>query len=148
MSNPRGRPRKPADTVTAPQFGVVAKVLEIYDRNRAAGNKHSAAVREVVQEISQRSPDIFISETKVKRILAQWRPKDGQTVVLFEDRGDTLTADEIAHRAWVRQEIAIKKKVALNLDYVPVSVSKSPVLSIRFGARPNCPRHNRKPDHN
>jgi hypothetical protein len=143
----RGRPRKPADAITATQFGVVAKILAIYGRIRAVGHKHSAVVREVVQEIREQNPDIFISETKVKRILAQWRSTESQTVLLFENRGDNLTEDEIAHRAWVRNEIAIRRKVALGLEEVPVSNSKSPVLLIGWGARPNYPRHNRKRDH-
>ena len=80
----RGRPRKQKDTIKSWQFARVAMILCAYDEARRKGDKHSVAVKDAVDIIRQRSPELSISESGVKRTLATWRPREGRTVLFFE----------------------------------------------------------------
>lgn len=48
----------------------VVAVLFEYDRARKAGNKHSESVNEAVEAVRKKFPEMPISHTTVKRILA------------------------------------------------------------------------------
>jgi hypothetical protein len=145
----RGRPRKPADTISSAQFGRAAEVLSIYDRTRSCGEKYSVAIRESIERVRKRKPNRRISRTTVRRDIASLWPKGSTYVVRFEEK--VPTADEAAHRAWVREQIAEwRRKEALELGVtIPESWipdPASPVLSMRFDKLPDYPRYNRKAD--
>lgn len=141
----RGRPRKPADTITAFQFGRDAKICSIYDRLRVRDQKHDSALTAIVEEIKSQNGNIAISKSTVKRALSTWRPRGANCVVLFEER--ELTEEELRHHAWLRGEVA-KHRAAegLKLEDLPPIHPRTVVLSIRFGKRPAHPRSNRKRD--
>src|SRR5258708_5429947 len=80
----RGRPRKAGDTIQFRQFARVALVMSAYDEARERGDKHSVAVRHVVDLVKQRHPEMGISETEVKRTLATWRPRGSHTILRFQ----------------------------------------------------------------
>jgi len=50
-------------------------VVYAYSRAREAGEKHSVAISEGVKYIQDTAPAMPISETEVKRIVAEWRSK-------------------------------------------------------------------------
>lgn len=62
-------------------------VIYAYGRAREAGEKHSVAVREAVEYIRATPHPMPISETEVKRIVAEWRSKRRRTC-LFVSRPD------------------------------------------------------------
>ena len=49
-------------------------VMAVYDEARQNDQKHSVAVRQAVEFVKQNYPALRISETAVRRILAEWRP--------------------------------------------------------------------------
>ena len=143
----RGRPRKPAGTITASQLFRDAKICAVYDRVRARVKKHDSALTAIVEEIKSQNRNIAISESIVKRALAAWRPRGANCVVLFEER-ELVTEEELRHRAWLREEVAKHRAGAgPKLEDLPPIHPKTVVLSIRFGKRPVHPRSNRKSDH-
>jgi len=76
----RGRPTKSG------RFPVwmlirVTYVLYAYKRARDAGLKHFAATLEAVKFVRQQEPSMPISETEVKRILAEWRSNRRKSVL-------------------------------------------------------------------
>ena len=142
----RGRPRKPANTITAFQFGRVAKICAVYDRVRASDQKHDSALAATVEEIKSQNRNIAISKSAVRRALSTWRPRGANCVVLFEER--EATGEDLKHHAWLRGEIAKHRAEAgLKLEDLPPIRTKNRILSIRFGKRPIYPRFNRKSDH-
>jgi hypothetical protein len=66
------------------EFGRLANVTSAYDESREKGEKHSVAVRDVVDTVRQRSPKLPISETGVKRILSTCRPMGSEKILRFE----------------------------------------------------------------
>jgi hypothetical protein len=70
----RGRPRKnglqPISVLNR-----VTLVTYAYDQARGAGEKHMAAITEAVEFIRKNHPSMKVSETEVKRILANYRSK-------------------------------------------------------------------------
>jgi hypothetical protein len=70
--NKRGRPKKNGQ-VPPWMLERVTIVLYAYERARAAGAKHLTAVQETVGFVRANRPLMPISETAVKRILAEWR---------------------------------------------------------------------------
>ena len=70
--NKRGRPKKNGQ-VPPWMLERVTVVLYAYERARAAGAKHLTAVQEAVGFVRANRPLMPISETAVKRILAEWR---------------------------------------------------------------------------
>ena len=67
--------------------------MSAYDEARKSGQKYSAAVREAVEFIKRQYPDMPISVTEVKRVLAHWRPKGSGTILSFEPK--ILSNEEI-----------------------------------------------------
>jgi hypothetical protein len=47
-----------------------------YDQARRAGMKHASAITEAVSFVRSHCPEMTISETEVKRVVAQLQPKD------------------------------------------------------------------------
>ena len=78
----RGRPKKDG----LQPFWMLRRRMEAtyeYDQARRAGEKHSSAVRSAAAAVRQRYPGMRLSETEVKRILADWRPRNCRTGVLI-----------------------------------------------------------------
>ena len=79
----RGRP--PQNGVVGPKrFLRTLKAIQAYSRAREAGQKHSAAVKEAVEFVRQLDPKESISETEVKRVLAEFRPQDSRVELMAE----------------------------------------------------------------
>jgi hypothetical protein len=145
MEKKLGRPRK-SDGVISPQdFARAGIAMSVYDEARGNGQKHSVAVTQTVEFIKQRHPKMRISETEVKRILAKFRPRNSQTILRFER--STLSEEGLVKFHWIQERLrALQQKDGLSLPApADVGVTK-PVTTykIRFGERPNYPRHNRK----
>jgi hypothetical protein len=69
-----GRP--PKNGVVAPgRFLRALMVIHAFSKARAGGQKHSADVREAVEFVRQLDPEMPISETEVKRVLAEFLPR-------------------------------------------------------------------------
>ena len=64
-----------------------AWVLEAYDGARKNGLKHSDGITEAVNSVHQKHPEMPISETVVKRILASHRSKHSRNVLIIEKEG-------------------------------------------------------------
>jgi hypothetical protein len=137
----RGRPR---GRITPRNFVRAGIVMSAYDEIRQSGEKHSVAVALTVENVKQHYPELRISETAVKRILAKWRPKGKQVILRFDRMSPTN--EDLATVAKIRQCTAILQHPdapVLPLDSYMYPRKK--VHKIRFAERPNYPRHNRKP---
>jgi len=72
---PRGRPRK--DGAKAAWVLYRAMVgLRGYDKARSSGEKYQEALKGAVAEVRHQFPGMPISETEIKRILAEFRSKE------------------------------------------------------------------------
>ena len=69
-----GRPKKNGQKPMW-MLGRATLVVYAYGRARDAGNKHSVAISEAVKYIRVTAPTMPISETEVKRVVAEWRSK-------------------------------------------------------------------------
>jgi hypothetical protein len=122
--------------------------LNYYDQAREEGYKHSAAIRHAVEVSKQRNPEIPISETEVKRVLAAWRPRGSQVVLRFDRK--ILTEHDVEKYHWVREQVnewRLQHQKDLNLESPPVPGRQhrgGEAFAIRFAERPQYPRHNRK----
>ena len=142
-----GRPRKEAGTMEYTHFVRAGIVMAAYDEARQNDQKHSVAVRHAVEFVKQNYPTLRISETAVRRILAEWRPRNSGTILRFER--STMTVDETAKYRSVREQAAaFQQKEGLKVP-VPSDVANNPSkprtkFLVRFGERPNYPCSNRK----
>lgn len=141
-----GRPRKEAGTMKSTQFMRAGIVMAVYDEARQSDQKHSVAVRQAVEFVKQNYPGLRISETAVRRILAEWRPRKSGTILRFER--SIMTEEEISKCRSVReqaaafqQEKSLKVPVPHDIDNRSKTVTK---FVLRFGERPDYPRSNRK----
>jgi len=141
----RGRPRKKEDSIEFWQFVRAAIVMWAYDEAREKGEKHRVAVRCAVDSLRQRSPEMPISETEVKRILSTFRPRGSGTILRFEP--STPSEADIKINRWIRQQLATfqgKKGPTLPVPPNYDLARRVTAFTIRFAERPNYPRHNRK----
>jgi hypothetical protein len=145
VRKPRGRPRKEKDTIEPWQFGRAAIGTCAYDEARARGEKHSAAITETVGFVKQHSPEVHISETEVRRILARYRPRGSQTILRFTRK--ILSEDEIKTLRWCHEQLtALQGRKGLKLE-VPPNFDlgqKRTAITFSIAERPNYPRHNHK----
>ena len=81
----RGRPRMNGKQPFR-MFPRILIVLNAYNKARSTGEKHSSAVTEAVAAVKSAYPDIKISETEVKRILAEYQPKDAPIVTRVTEK--------------------------------------------------------------
>lgn len=142
---PRGRPKKIADTMKPWEFGRLAKVTSAYDEARTKGEKHSVAVRDAVGFLRRYSPTIPISESGVKRLLSAFRPRGSGTILRFERA--PLSDEDLKKYRSVREQIsAAQDKKGLKLPQLPEydETRRREKFTIRYSARPDYPRHNRK----
>lgn len=122
-----------------------AMIMSAYDEARGRGDKHSAAVRYVVDLLKQCNPAIPISQTEVKRVLATWRPRNSRTILRFDRK--ILSEEDINRHRCIRDQLdALRSTKGLKLEVPPnFDLQRSrTALTIRFAERPNYPRHNRK----
>lgn len=119
MLMPRGRPRKNG-AKSASMLKRSLLILLEFGRARSRGLKHSAAIAETVAVIGCKYPDVCVSETEVKRTLAEWMPRNRETVFLAREPENP----EKMHR----------------LDGVDYKV----IVSVYVGPRPVYPRINQK----
>lgn len=112
-------------------LGRVTMAVYAYDLARKAGEKHSVAVSEAVTYIRETAPRMTISETEVKRIVAEWRSKR-RKACLFVSKPDP--------------EHSIVLVPGRDGRIVPVRI----VYSASVGPHPIYPRANaaRKPNQN
>jgi hypothetical protein len=139
----RGRPRQAKDTIQFWQFARVARVMCAYEEARERGDKHSVAVRGVVEHLKKSDLGMPISETEVKRILSLWRPRNAGTILRFERK--ILTHEAVKRHRWLQEQLAaLQGKRDLKLE-VPTNLGRlTETITVRFAERPNYPRHNRK----
>jgi hypothetical protein len=137
----RGRPRKKPDAIPLWQFLRVAAVMCAYHEVRARGEKHSVAVGQAVDFVRKLHPQMPISETEVRRVLAKWRPRGSSALFRFESANPS-EEDLNRHRKF-REELAnLNEKKGLKLPIPQKEISTS--IIVRLGERVDYPRHNRK----
>ena len=114
----RGRPNKHG---VQPGWMLLRSVmvLNAYDQARARGDKHSAAIIEAVSAVRSRMPGMPISETEVKRVLADFRSRDSErswiiTEGIIEGPELDLWFDDLK---WIAEESPLKLGVPLLPDY-------------------------------
>ena len=90
-----------------------------YDEARRRGEKHSAAVQSAACAVRLEYPGMPISETEVKRMLAQWRPSN-------QDMGLIISKPEPPNDTII----------------LPDGKKARRVLDASFGPRPTYPRIN------
>ena len=141
----KGRPRQAKNTIQCWQFARAGRVMCAYDEARERGDKHSVAVRGVVELLKQSNPGMPISQTEVKRILAEWRPRNAGTILRFERK--IVTEEDIKRHCLILEQLAaLQEKTGLRLE-VPTNhqlTGRIVSLTARFAERPNYPRHNHK----
>ena len=79
-----GRPQKKKGVISRRSFVRAGIVMSAFDEARENGEKNSVSVKQSVEGIKQRHPKIPLSETGVRRILSQFRPRRHQTILPFE----------------------------------------------------------------
>jgi hypothetical protein len=140
----RGRPPKHGK-IPGWMFGRALRVLDAYDAARIS-MKHSAAVTAATDSIRKAFPEMPISETTVRRILAEFRGKDAHTVIKV-----SKTPDEEIRRT---RERARELEDAANSPECPEDAKRilmefaaslaTTKVGIRMGVgpRPEYPRSN------
>ena len=136
----RGRPRKTKDRIPFSSFVRMGWARIPYDEARKSGEKHSVALREAVQAVKERAPQMPMSETGAKRIVATTCPRNTPTAITFER--ETASPEKLARILDIRRKLAAME--GKPLSGVP-TLSKISVVKFGFTQRPNYPRHNAKP---
>jgi len=138
----RGRPSK--NGLVGPEhFGRALMVIDAYLRAREGGQKHSAAVRQAVEVVRQSGLGMPISETVVKRVLAEFLPKDSPAALKTDYV--ILEGEEAAsHRRFHAQMLELAgNKITTELTDQDLQKPLK-IFKFGFGKRPNYPRHNAK----
>jgi hypothetical protein len=138
----RGRPNK-SGAKPGWMFFRSAMILVAYDRARRRGEKHYAAVAAVVLALRARVPEMPISETEVKRVLAHFRPETSRVALIFTE---SLAQGREAE-TWLESLKWAAKKYCGRWDVPMLSADESKprllsTFAIHFGLRPCYPRHN------
>jgi hypothetical protein len=141
----RGRPRKHG--VKNPSaLARALMVIYAYDEARKDGLKHSAAIREAVAFVKRLRPEMSVSETEVRRILAELRPSDGQ--VALRSSCEIVEGKEAARLrkllAQIRAFTGSKSATVLSSQDPERPLRK---FYIGYMKRPIYPRHNAKSPH-
>ena len=138
----RGRPTKNgAKPVWMLGRAVIA--LNGYDDERRKGEKYSVAIKAGVSAVRSWYPKMRISETEVKRRLAQWRRKGcEETMLIKKEIVEGPQADIYYQRYAELAKDSPKKVNAFDFDDdTPKRVTK---WVVGFGRAPHYPRHNAK----
>ncbi len=118
-------------------------IIDAYSKARAEGTKHSVAVRETVEAIKKLAPGMPISETEVKRVVAELSPRGGPIALTVE--ASVLEGEEAARlrrfHADMLEQTGIKE-----ITNQPDSDPQRPLKRFAFGfdTKPRYPRHNAK----
>jgi hypothetical protein len=134
---PRGRPKKEEGRIELWRFGRAGMVFFAYDEARRRGEKHAVAVVQAVEYVRQRYPEMPISQTEVRRLLATFRPRKSRTILRFERA--TLDGERLKKFRFVAGVLGEKPQTAP--QDLPESITS---YKFRFAERPQYPRHNRK----
>jgi hypothetical protein len=121
-------------------------LMSEYDKARQNGDKHSVAITQSVEVTRQHYPEMPISNTGLKRILAELRPKAAKSVLLYER--STLSEEELEKLYWIEEQLApYRQKKGLKLPAPSDAIPPRSLMTfkIRIDDRPNYPRHNAKP---
>jgi hypothetical protein len=120
--------------------------LHAYDRARARGEKHSVAIAEAVSALRSLVPEFSISETEVRRVLAEFQSKDSAGNFIITEgvaQGPELQlwSDNLK---WLAQT-AEKFPEMLDASSFPgdeFDPTRIRTLTIQVGPRFRYPRHN------
>jgi hypothetical protein len=120
------------------------KILYAYDKARTSGMKHESAVIEAAAFVRQLNPEIPVSETEVKRILAELRPSSSPIAIKADY--DVLEGEKAAGIRSHLNDLHDLEGSKVQL-ISPGEDPKRPLkrFSISLGMRQNYPRFNRKP---
>jgi hypothetical protein len=135
----RGRPTKNGVKDVRALSRALA-VLYSHDDARARGEKYSAAIRESVTFVRQLHPGMPISETEVKRILAEFRPRGARTILMSD-----YSVVEGEEASKIRSKLAVRGFLPENqADSTHTEEDPKPLkrFTMRFTDAPNYPRHN------
>jgi hypothetical protein len=123
----RGRPQK--NELQPPwMLGRMLQVLYAYNEARCLGFKHSVALTEVVATVKKRWPSMRISETEVKRILAQYQPRNSRIAIKVVKKKDVPAKP-------LPPEVCSAMRL-------PEGYTLKHAFSFGFGPRPQYPRTN------
>jgi hypothetical protein len=138
----RGRPPKNG-VVEAFCFGRALMIIHAYSKARDAGQKHSCAVRETVESVRQLDPKMPVSETAVKRVLAEFMPRDSQVALRVDY--SILEGDDAAERRRFHAEMLAFAGNRISTELTDQD-QRRPLKAFKFGfgIRPIYPRHNAK----
>jgi hypothetical protein len=134
----RGRPNKNG---VKPGWALLRSflVLHAYDQARARGDKHSHAIAEAVSAVRSRVPEMPISETEVKRVLAEFQSKDSGGRWIITD--DIIQGTEL--QIWFNNlKWIAAQPIKCDIPDFPVKPSGLRTLKIQVGPRLRYPRSN------
>ncbi len=137
----RGRPKKNG---MKPGWVLIRSfmVLHAYCRARDGGEKHSAAIAAAASAVRSRVPGMRVSETEVKRVLAEFQSKDSEHSWIITDGVPERELDLLLENLkWVAEKFPGKLDVSTLSDDV-FKPKRLRILTIQVGPRPRYPRHN------
>jgi hypothetical protein len=121
----RGRPRKDGRQPFMVFIRMIS-VIDAYNKARKSGEKHSSAVTEAVAAVRAQWPEMPISETVVKRILAEYYPKGSPMAFRVTEISEPLPLSaDLSELAGLPPDTRIKRSFVVG-----------------FGPRLNYPRAN------
>jgi hypothetical protein len=131
----RGRPPKHG-VKDGSVFRRVLAVLDLYDKLRRDGNKYSSTITGVVASLHERG--IWISETEVRRIVTEFRPRNAPLTLLTDSYILDQNQAEPVHK--ILRELP--GNAASKEQATPISDPLKPIrcYPIRFGKPPVYPR--------
>ena len=138
----RGQPRKHG--VAGPEhLARAVMIMDFYSKASAGGLKHSAAVTETVALVRQVHPEMAISASEVKRVLAELRPQDSP--VELRVHSSILEGEEAARRRAFFIQMAEFAGTKSRTELTDQDLRK-PLRSFKLGfaKRTNYHRHNAK----
>jgi hypothetical protein len=115
-------------------------VIDAFHTARKQGQKHTSAIQDTVDFVRQHYPDVPISPTGVRRILAELQPANSEMTLIVES--STPSDDDVARRLRLREQIP---GFGGNSSATNSSDRRSKkTFKLRFGKRPHYSRHNAK----
>lgn len=136
-----GRPRKNG-MVGPAHLARALMIVNAYSKARGEGLKHSAAVRETVDALRRLAPEMHISETEVKRVVAKLSPRGSQTELRVKFL--VVEGEEAAirrYRAHMPEAVGIKEFPKITDPDLQKPLKTFP---FGFGRKTHYPRHNAK----
>jgi hypothetical protein len=137
-----GRPRK-GDKYTAKHFGRSIAILGYYAKFRAEDLKHSSSIAETVEVVKNIGGAVPVSETVVRRALAEFRGRNARRSVIVSI--SVLSGDEAARIREFHRANLIYTGLKLPNEVPDQSVSEPLIkFAFKFGERVFYPRSNRQ----